>query len=164
MTPFSIIVDLLVVGVSLIGSFIISQYTVNSRIDSEREREIERWYVEAGIQADLASREYSNEILSETSTGNDTVEVIRNRASELQEHAAEGRYLGVDEIMRTALKDIASDYRHIASEIEADGPTDWSELTDLEDYMWRNVHIISETVPSETEYQSDSSWWKIWDR
>jgi Arc/MetJ-type ribon-helix-helix transcriptional regulator len=162
MTPLSAIVDLMVVGVSLVGSFMISQHTVNSRIDSEREREIEQWYVEAGIQADLASREYSNEILSETSTGNDAAKVLRDRASKLQEHAAEGRYLGVDEILRTALKEIAGDYRYIASEIDAEGTTDWSELTTFEDDMWDNVRIISKTVPSETEYHSDNNWWKFW--
>jgi hypothetical protein len=53
-------VDILVVAVSLTGSFLISMYTVNSRIDKERGREIERWYVDAGVQADLAKKEYSN--------------------------------------------------------------------------------------------------------
>ena len=42
-------VDILVVAVSLIGSFLISMYTVNSRIDKERGREIERWYVDTGV-------------------------------------------------------------------------------------------------------------------
>jgi hypothetical protein len=104
-------VDILVVAVSLIGSFLISMYTVNSRIDKERGREIERWYVDAGVQADLARKEYSNEVLSENSTGNDTVEVLRARADELQQHAAEGRYLGVDESIWSALRDIGMNYR-----------------------------------------------------
>ncbi len=162
METASIIIDLVVVGVSLVGSFIISQSTVNSRIDSEREREIERWYVEAGIQADLATKEYSNEILSETATGSDTVEVLRNRAEELREHAAEGRFLGVEESIQAALQDTARDFRFIASEIEAEHPEDWSELTNLEDNMWENSKRISETVPSETEYQREDRWWRFW--
>jgi len=51
--------------------------TFNSRIDKERGRKIQRWYVDAGVQADLVRKEYSNEVLSENSTGNDTVEVLR---------------------------------------------------------------------------------------
>ena len=43
MTPFSVIVDLVVVGVSLVGSFFVSQHIVDGQIDSERGREIERW-------------------------------------------------------------------------------------------------------------------------
>lgn len=152
-------IDILVVAVSLLGSFFISMYTVNSRVDKEREREIERWYVDAGIQADLANKEYSNEILSEKSTGNDTVEVLRSRAEELQQHAAEGRYLGVDESIWSALRDISMNYQWIASEIEADGSTDWSELTDLEDEMWELTTMVSENIPSETEYSSAKNGW-----
>jgi len=155
-------VDILVVAVSLIGSFLISMYTVNSRIDKEREREIERWYVDAGVQADLATKEYSNEVLSEKSTGNDMVKVLRSRAEELQQHAAEGRYLGVDESIWSALRDIGMNYRWMASEIEADGTTDWSELTDLEDEMWELTAKVSESIPSETEYSAaESSWWQF---
>jgi hypothetical protein len=152
-------IDILVVAVSLLGSFFISMYTVNSRIDKEREREIERWYVDAGVQADLASKEYSNEILSEKSTGNDTVEVLRSRAEELQQHAAEGRYLGVDESIWSALRDISMNYQWIASEIESNGSTDWSELTDLEDEMWELTDMVSENIPSETEYSSAKNGW-----
>lgn len=155
--------DILVVAVSLLGSFFISMYTVNSRINKEREREIERWYVDAGVQADLARREYSNEILSEKSTGNDTVEVLRSRAEKLQQHAAEGSYLGADELIWSALSDIGMNYRWIASEIEADGTTDWSELTDLEDEMWELTARVSEHVPSETAYTSaQNDWWRFW--
>ena len=152
-------IDILVVAVSLLGSFFISMYTVNSRIDKEREREIERWYVDAGVQVDLASKEYSNEILSEKSTGNDTVEVVRSRAEELQQHAAEGRYLGVDESIWSALRDISMNYQWIASEIESNGSTDWSELTDLEDEMWELTDMVSENIPSETEYSSAKNGW-----
>lgn len=156
-------VDILVVAVSLIGSFLISMYTVNSRIDKERGREIERWYVDAGVQADLARKEYSNEVLSENSTGNDTVDVLRARADELQQHAAEGRYLGVDESIWSALRDIGMNYRWMASEIEADETTDWSELTDLEDEMWELTAKVSESIPSETEYSAArNDWWPFW--
>lgn len=155
-------IDILVVAVSLIGSFLISMYTVNSRINKQREREIERWYVDAGIQADLARKEYANEILSEASTGNDTVEVLRSRAEELQQHAAEGKYLGVNESIWSALRDIGMNYRWIASEIEADGKTDWSELTDFEDEMWELTDRVSENIPSETEYSSaEGKWWQF---
>lgn len=157
------LVDILVVAVSLIGSFLISMFMVNSRIDKERGREIERWYVDAGVQVDLATKEYSNEIFSEKSTGNDTVEVLRSRADELQQHAAEGRYLGVDESIWSALRDIGMNYRWMASEIEADGATDWSELTDLEDEMWALTAKVSESIPSETEYSAArNNWWPFW--
>ena len=156
MTPTSIVVDILVVAVSLAGSYGVSLRTIDDRMDKEREREKERWYVEAGIQADLASKEYSEEILSKTNTRNDSVQILRDRASELQEHAAEGRYLGVDETIAFALKEIAADHRFIAAKLDNDDPTDWSELTSFEDDMWKNVKIVSNFVPSETEYDSDS--------
>ena len=157
------LMDILVVAISLLGSFFISMYTVNSRINKERERDIERWYVDAGVQADLARKEYSNEILSKKSTGNDTVEVLRSRAQELQQHAAEGRYLGASESVWAALRDIGMNYRWIASEIEADGTTDWSELNGLEDEMWGLTAEVSESIPSETDYPSSkTSWWQFW--
>jgi len=156
-------IDILVVAVSLIGSFLISMYTVNSRIDKERGRELERWYVDAGVQADLARKEYSNEVLSEKSTGNDTVGVLRSRAEELQKHAAEGRHLGVDESLWSALRDIGMNYRWMASEIEADETTDWSELTDLEDEMWKLTDKVSESIPLETQYSAaQNDRWPFW--
>jgi len=156
-------VDILVVAVSLLGSFFISMYTVNSRIDKEREREIERWYVDAGIQADLARREYANEILSDKSTGNETVDILRSRAEELEQHAAEGSYLGANELIWSDLRDIGMNYRWIASEIEADAKTDWSELTALEDEMFELTARVSEHVPSKTEYSSSQNdWWQFW--
>ena len=88
------------------------------------------------------------------------MEVLRARADELQQHAAEGRYLGVDESIWSALRDIGMNYRWMASEIEADETTDWSELTDLEDEMWELTAKVSESIPSETEYSAARNDWR----
>mgnify|MGYP000734203461 FL=1 len=54
-------------------------------------------------------------------------------------------------------------YRWMASEIEADETTDWSELTDLEDEMWELTAKVSGSIPSETEYSAArNDWWPFW--
>jgi len=151
-------VDLLVVGLSIGGSFWISRWTVNSRIENERDREVENWYIEAGRQANLATSEYSNEILSETSTGNEPVDVFRERAREIEEHAAKGEYIGVDKEVRAALGNLASAFRKMASEIESDGNIDIPALTELEDGMWGYSKLVSNKVSEEVEYDTRSEW------
>ena len=87
-------VDLGTIGLSSSISLLIARHTVNKRIDEERQRDIEQWYVEAGVQAELAENDWTNESLSEGSTEDSSEQALMNCASNLEEHAAEGERFG----------------------------------------------------------------------
>lgn len=154
MTIPSWAIDLGTVGMSGLISLLVARHTVGQRIDEERQRDVEKWYVEAGVQAELAENDWANEILSEGTSPESTESVLRNRASEMQEHAAEGNYLTVNEKVVSSLQQLAASYRYAALLIERGNPSG-SELKKIEDEMWAEVDNIREHVPGQVEYGND---------
>ena len=145
------IVDVGTVSLSGFVSLLVARYTVDKRIDEERERDVEQWYIEAGVQAELAEDDWANQILSEGTTKESSENVLRNRASEMEEHAAKGSFFTVDEEVISSLKQLAASYRHAALLIEQES-ANGAELKEIEDEMWIEVDTIRKYVPVQTKY------------
>ena len=133
-------------------SLAVARYTVNQRVDKERERNLEEWYVEAGVQAELAENDWANQILSEASGSTDSEHVLRERPSKLEEHAAQGNVLDAEEKVVSALQQIAANYRYAALILERGGNPNGPSLKDLEDEMWTLVDQVRDNVPNQIEY------------
>lgn len=133
-------------------SLAVARHTVNQRVNKERERNLEEWYVEAGVQAELAENDWANQILSEASGSTDSEDVLRERASKLEEHAAQGNVLDAEEKVVSALQQIAANYRYAALILERGGNSNAPSLKELEDEMWALVDQIRDNVPNQIEY------------
>lgn len=159
--------DLISVGISglfSLGAVILSGLlsavvaikTVDRRVNKERERRIEEWYVEAGIQSHLAENEWANKILSNTDTGDPTAETLAVRGREIQKHVAEGRVIGADDTVLEALEQLAANFRYAASIVE--GPKSSGagpNLKELEDEMWELIEVVDNNIPSNIEFDTD---------
>jgi len=77
-------IDVGTIGISGLVSLFVARHTVDKRVDEERQRDVEKWYVEAGVQAELAETDWSNKILSEGSTEHPSEQVLRNRLRSLK--------------------------------------------------------------------------------
>jgi len=137
-------------------SAVVAILTVDRRVDKERERRAEEWYIEAGIQTHLAENEWANKILSNTDTGDPTVETLAERGRKIQKHVAEGRIIGADENVLNALEQLSADFRYAASIVE--GPKSSGtgpDLKDIEDEMWQLVDEVDKNIPSNIEFETD---------
>jgi len=148
-------IDVGTIGISGLVSLLVARHTVDKRVDEERQRDVEKWYVEAGVQAELAETDWSNEILSEGSTEGPSEQVLRNRASKLEEHAAKGNFLDVDGDVVSALQQISASYRYAALLLERDNRDSGSELKEIEDEMWVKVDTVRQNIPNRVEYGAD---------
>jgi len=137
-------------------SAIVAIYTVDRRVNKERERRIEEWYIEAGIQSHLAETEWANKILSETKTGDPGAETLAERGRLIQEHVAEGRVLGADDSVLDALEQLAANFRYAATILEGHSSSSaGADLKELEDEMWFLLDVIDQNIPSNIEFDTD---------
>ncbi|MCF2165815.1 hypothetical protein [Halobacterium salinarum] len=149
------IINIGTIGLSGLVSLLVARHTVNKRVEEDRQRDVEKWYIEAGVQSELAKRDWSNEILSEGSTEGPSEQVLRSRASTLEEHAAKGNFLQLDEDVISALQQISANYRYAALLLERDNQTNGSELKEIEDEMWIEVDTVRQNIPDRVEYGTD---------
>lgn len=145
-------IDIGTIVLSGLVSLLVARHTVNKRVGEERKRDVEQWYIDAGVQAELGKNDWANEILSEGTTADSSEQTLRQRASRLEEHSAKGEFLDADDTTVAALEQMAANYRYAALLLEKSGSVG-AELKEIEDEMWVQVETVQENVSNHVNYR-----------